>query len=137
PGVPTRTAVTTLLGGDTAGLAHFFRVVTTEHAMPSVLNPASRLVENREVVLDTPATRTVAWNVRPFVPGAATSDNSAAADGLTVKPCAGCRQHDTLYPFMFQTTGDGARSHVIGVVNDQSLLAGMTLALFMFGLDHC
>ncbi len=135
PGVPTRTQVTTLMGGETAGLAHFFRVVTTEYAVPSALDAGSRLVESREIVLDTPTTRTVAWNTRPWVPGAATAETSAAAGGLTVKPCAGCRQDNTFYPFMYLTTGDGNRTHTIGVVNDQSLLG--TLTQFFFGLDHC
>ena len=38
---------------------------------------------------------------------------------------------------LFQTTGDGNRTHIAGLVNNQSLLPGMTLPLFMFGLSDC
>jgi len=137
PGLPTRTVVTTLVGGEADEMAQFFRVYTTEYAAPSVLAPGTRLTEHREMVLDSPGTQKVTWNSRPFVPGAAAPGTSASGDNLLLKPCSGCRQDNTFYPFMFMTTGDGNRTHVAGVVNNVSLLPELTLPVFMFGLDNC
>ncbi|HEY8452295.1 MAG: S8 family serine peptidase [Micromonosporaceae bacterium] len=138
PVLPTRTVVTTLVGGDAVEMAHFFRLYTTEYAAPSVLAPATRLVEHRETVLDKGGTLKVRWNSRPFVPGAVAPGTGAPAGNLLNKPCSGCRQDNTFYPFMFLTTGHGNRTHVISMVNNVTLLPELgTLPQWTFGLPSC
>ncbi|MGH3682042.1 MAG: PA domain-containing protein, partial [Natronosporangium sp.] len=96
---------------------HRFTGSTFGYAAPSVVDPSSVLSEEQDHVFDGDRDR-VSWNLRPYTPAAALMPITDSGYTIGGAFCAGCRERDVLYPVLFLTTGGGARTHMLGMVND-------------------
>ncbi|MPZ25467.1 MAG: S8 family serine peptidase [Micromonosporaceae bacterium] len=96
---------------------HRFNGSTFAYAEPFIVDPDSSVFEEQDQLFDGDRDQ-VSWNLRPYTPAAALMPVTDSGYTIGGAFCAGCREGDALYPVLFRTTGGGARTHMLGMVND-------------------